>query len=140
MSLIPKLADIPDLSPVAAGEYDLRIIKAQETKSKRTGRYGTLFIIDILGEDNADNIMHTVWFGNYKDFQDDDDDKNIKMWRMVKEFIKSLGLDPEEDLEAEDFVDVEFTALVTYNDGMSIDEDGNPVKLGAPRNELGKIL
>lgn len=140
MSLIPNLSDIPDLGPVEPGEYDLRIIKAQETKSKRTGRYGTLLVIDIVGEDNAQNIMQTLWHGNYKDFQADDEEKNQTMWRMVKDFINSIGLDPNEELEADDFKDVEFTAEVTFNDGMDTDEDGNPIRVGPPRNEIGRVL
>jgi len=72
MAIIPNLSEIPDKKPVEAGEYDLRIRTAKETKSKNTGRYGCMLIIDIDGEDTADSIFHTMWYGNYKDFQGDD--------------------------------------------------------------------
>lgn len=140
MSIIPSLAEIPDQSPVEAGEYDLRITKVKETKSKNTGRYGCMIIAEVDGEDNASNIFHTLWYGNYKDFQNDDEEKNNTMWRMVKDFIRSLGLDPEEETDDSDLVGLEFTADVGYNDGMDTDDDGNPVRVGQPRNEILRVV
>jgi hypothetical protein len=139
MAIIPNLADIPDKKPVESGEYDLRITKAKETKSNRTGRYGCMLIIEIDGEDNADNIFHTLWYGNYKDYQGDDEEKNNMMWRMVKDFLRSLGLDPDEETDESDLIGLEFTAEVGYNDGMDVDDDGNPIKVGQPRNEIVRI-
>ena len=139
MAIIPNLADIPDKKPVEGGEYDLRITKVKETKSQRTGRYGCMLIIDIDGEDDAESIFHTLWYGNYKDFQNDDEEKNNTMWRMVKDFLRALGLDPEEETDESDLVGLEFTADVGYNDGMDTDDDGNPIKLGQPRNEILRI-
>ena len=140
MGIIPNLSDIPDKKPVEAGEYDLSITRAKETKSKRTGRYGCQLIIQIEGEDNASNIFHTVWYGNYKDFQGDDTDKSNTMWRMVKDFLRSLGLDPEEETDESDLVGLEFTADVSYSDGMDTDDDGKPVKIGNPRNEIVRVV
>jgi len=141
MGVFGNLSDIPDMAPVEEGEYDLRIIKAQETKSNRTGRYGTLFVIKIVGEDAASNIMHTCWHGNFKDFQEDDKEKSDGMWRRLKEFIAGIGLDPnDENLEYDDFKDIEFTALVTYNDGTETDDDGNTHRVGPPKNEIGRIM
>ena len=140
MGIIPNLSDIPDKKPVEAGEYDLSITRAKETKSKRTGRYGCQLIIQIEGEDNASNIFHTVWYGNYKDFQGDDADKSNTMWRMVKDFLRSLGLDPEEETDESDLVGLEFTADVSYSDGMDTDDDGKPVKIGNPRNEIVRVV
>jgi hypothetical protein len=140
MGIIPNLSDIPDKKPVEAGEYDLSIIKAKETKSKRTGRYGCQLIIQIEGEDNASNIFHTIWYGNYKDFQDDDEDKSNTMWRMVKDFLRSLGLDPEEETDESDLVGLEFTADVSYSDGTDTDDDGKQIKVGNPRNEIVRVV
>jgi hypothetical protein len=140
MAMIPSLSEIPDRAPVEAGEYDLRITKAKETKSNRTGRYGCMLIIDIDGEDNAETLFHTLWYGNYKDYQKDDEEKNNLMWRMVKDFLRSLGLDPEQETDETDLVGLEFTAMLTYNDGMDTDEDGKPVKVGPPKNEIAQIL
>lgn len=140
MSIIPSLSDIPDQQPVEAGEYDLRITKAKETKSKNTGRYGCMMMIEVDGEDNVDTIFHTLWYGNYKDFQNDDEDKNNIMWRMVKDFIRAIGLDPEEETEDSDLVGLEFTADVGYSDGMDTDDDGNPVRVGQPGNEILRVL
>jgi len=140
MAMIPSLSEIPDRTPVEAGEYDLRITKAKETKSNRTGRYGCMLIIEIDGEDTAETIFHTLWYGNFKDYKNDDEDKNNMMWRMVKDFLRALGLDPEQETDASDLVGLEFTAMLTYNDGMSTDDDGKPVKVGPPRNEIAQIL
>jgi len=140
MAMIPNLSDIPDRKPVEGGEYDLRITKAKETKSNRTGRYGCMLIIDIDGEDNADTIFHTLWYGNYKDFKEDDDEKSNMMWRMVKDFIRALGLDPEDETDESDLVGLEFTADVGFNDGMDTDDDGNPIRVGQPRNEINRIV
>ena len=139
MAIIPNLADIPDKKPVEAGEYDLRITKVKETKSNRTGRYGCMILIEVDGEDNADTIFHTLWYGNYKDFQGDDEEKNNMMWRMVKDFLAALGLDPNEETDESDLVGLEFTADVGYNDGMDTDDDGNPIKVGQPRNEVMRV-
>ena len=140
MSIIPSLSEIPDCQPVESGEYDLRITKAKETKSKNTGRYGCMLMIEVDGEDDADTIFHTLWYGNYKDFQNDDEEKNNMMWRMVKDFLRALGLDPEEETEDSDLVGLEFTADVGYSDGMDTDDDGNPVKVGQPRNEILRVV
>ena len=140
MAMIPSLSEIPDRSPVEAGEYDLRITKAKETKSNRTGRYGCMLIIEIDGEDNAETVFHTLWYGNYKDYKKDDDEKNNMMWRMVKDFLRALGLDPEQETDESDLTGLEFTAMLTYNDGMDTDDDGKPVKVGQPRNEIAQIL
>ncbi len=140
MAIIPNLSDIPDRKPVEGGEYDLRITKVKETKSQRTGRYGCMLIIEIDGEDNADSVFHTMWYGNYKDFQGDDEEKSNMMWRMVKDFLKALGLDPENETDESDIVGLEFTADVGYNDGMDTDDDGNPIKVGQPRNEILRVV
>ena len=140
MAIIPNLSEMPDKKPVEGGEYDLRISKVKETKSKNTGRYGCMLVIDITNEDNADSIFHTLWYGNYKDYQGDDDDKSNTMWRMVKDFLRALGLDPDNETDESDLVGLEFTAEVSYNDGMSTDDDGNPIKVGNPRNEIIRIV
>jgi len=139
-TVIPNLSEIPDKKPVEGGEYDLRIRTAKETKSKNTGRYGCMLIIDIDGEDNANSIFHTMWYGNYKDFQGDDEEKNNLMWRMVKDFLRALGLDPEEETDEEDLVGLEFTADVGFSDGMDTDDDGKPIKVGQPRNEILRVV
>ncbi len=139
MAIIPNLADIPDKKPVEAGEYDLRITKVKETKSNRTGRYGCMMLMEVDGEDNADIIFHTLWYGNYKDFQNDDEDKNNMMWRMVKDFLAALGLDPNEETDESDLLGLEFAADLGYSDGMGEDDEGNTIKVGQPRNEILRI-
>lgn len=136
MPAIPNLAAIKDLAPVEEGEYDLRIIKAQDTNSKKTGRNGILCVVEIVDEDLAKNIMHTLWFGNDGKYTKDDDEKSDLMWRMVKDSLESFGLSRDGEVELDEFADISFTAYVTYNDGC--DDDGKQVY--APKNEIGKIL
>lgn len=136
MSAIPNLSKIKDLAPVQPGEYDLRIIKAQNSHSDRTGRNGILMIIEIVGEDLASNIMDTMWFGNDGTYTADDDEKSDMMWRMVKDKLGALGLNRDGEVELDEFTDISFTAEVTYNDGC--DDDGKQVY--APKNEIGRIL
>ena len=139
MPIIPNLSDIPELKPVENGEYDLRIIKAKTSTSKRTGRNGALLIIDIMDEENAPNIMHTLWFGNDGQYTDDDEDKSNMMWRMVKEFLTAIGMDADGDIEPDAFIGVEFSAALRYLDGMETDEDGNTFRLMNPKNEIIRV-
>lgn len=138
MALIPALNEIKDLKPLSIDEcgkeYDLRIIKAREKKFN-SGRNGVAFIIDIVDEDNATNIFHNLLFGNDGEYTGDEEEKSNEWWRRVKTFCRALGLDPDNDIEAEDFEDLQFTAIVEYDDGC--DEDGNQVY--EPSNRLGKI-
>jgi len=109
---IKSLSDIPDLTAVEEGEYDLYIREVKDTKSKRTGRDGLMFIIDVQDMDNAAPIIHTIWPPN----DSDDADKAEIMWRMIKEFISALGLDPNEENDNSDFKGISFTAEVTYDE------------------------
>ena len=140
MAIIPSLKEIKDKAPVKANEYDLRITKAKEIKSNNTGRYGCMLICEIENEDAAETLFHTLWYGNYKDYTKDEETKSDDMWRRVKEFLRALGLDPEQDTDESDLKGLEFTADLSYNDGMGTDEDGKPVKVGQPRNEIVRIL
>lgn len=143
MSLIPDLSEIPDLSPIlptssdtkSCGEHDIRVIKAQGTSSKKNGRNGILLVCDIIGEDEASNLMHTLWFGNFGDYNKDDEDKSNLMWRMVKDFLRAVGLSEDGNLEAEDFEGLEFSAELEYDDGK--DEDGNEEY--PPKNVIKRI-
>jgi len=94
----------------------------------------------IDGQDNASTIFHTLWYGNYKDYQGDDADKNNLMWRMVKDFLRALGLDPDQETDESDLLNLEFTAELSLNDGMDTDDEGKPIKVGQPRNEILRVV
>lgn len=98
MSLIPNLSDIPELSIVPAGEYDLRLISRKETTSK-DGRKGIQTVWEIVGEDNALNVFDNIWLPMDKD----DPGKANTMWRMIKERLSALGLPTDGSLELSDF-------------------------------------
>ncbi len=140
--MIPNLSHIKDLKVLKlteAKEMDLIITKMQ-LKKCNSGRTGALFIIDIDGEDDVKAIMHQVNFGNYGEYQDDDESTNDVMWRMLKEFIRSLGLDPDEEHPAEDFEDLEFVGLVGYDSGEVEDDRGNLVPQYPEKNILLKVI
>lgn len=138
MALIPSLSEIPDLELAEGGrEYDLRIIAAKATQSKRTGREGVMLVCKFQDEDNISNLIHTLWFGNSEQFNGDDEDQSLNMWRQVKDFVRAIGLDPDQDLEVADFKDVEFTAIVNYNDGINSETGEQEFQ---PKNEIGRII
>lgn len=107
MSLIPNLSDIPELTPVAPGEYSLRITKAID-KTAQTGRKGLQMIIEIIGEDNAATIFDNLWFP----LPSEDPAKQTTMWRMVKDKLAALGLPTDGTIELSDFANLEFTAIL----------------------------
>lgn len=126
MPLFPDTSEIPELKPVEPGEYDLRVIKAKETKSNRTGREGVMLICEIVGEDNAENTIDTMWLP----MPTDDETKAQTMLRMIKERLLALGLPDDGTVELEDFTDLQFTALLDY------EEQPNQ----RPRNNIKKII
>jgi len=124
---IPDLSDIPELSPVAPNvEYDLKITKAKEIKSKNTGREGILIICDIAGEENAENLLHTLWLPN----DGDEEGKQKTMWRMIKEFLSSIGA-PTDGMETEELEGMSFSAIL----GQEKDD-----RTGRMRNTIQRVV
>ncbi len=107
---IPNLSEIPDLAPVPAGEYGLQITKSVMKRNKDDNRDGHVLTIKVLGEENVLPINHSLWFGSAE--AGDDKEKADGMDRRAKEFYNQIGIDTSEDLEVEDFVNIEFTALL----------------------------
>lgn len=117
---IPDLSDIPSLEAVPGGEYDLRVISAKDVKSDRTGREGIMLICEVVGEENAQNVFHRMWLP----MENDDDHKKKTMWRMLKEFLESVGLDAG-NVDTSDFEGLQFSAqlsLTKDNKGRDINE------------------
>ena len=140
--MIPNLSHIKDKSVIkleSPQEMDL-IITKMIMKKCNSGRPAALFIIAMDGEPEAQEIMHQVNFGNYGDFQEDDESTNETMWRMLKEFIRALGLDPEEEHPVEDFVDLEFVGMVGYDSGEVEDDNGRMVPKYPEKNVLLKVV
>ena len=140
--MIPNLSHIKDKKVIkleSPQEMDL-IITKMVMKKCSSGRTGALFIISIDGEPEVKEIMHQVNFGNYGDYQKDDETTNETMWRMLKEFIRALGLDPEEEHPAEDFTDLEFVGMVGYDSGEVEDDNGKLVPQYPEKNVLLKVI
>jgi len=104
---IPDLSEIPDLEPAPEGEYNLKIVSCRETTSGNTGREGYKMVIHNQDGDNFLPIFHSIWFP----MESDDDSKVATMWRMVKEFLTSIGLPPG-DVGPEDIQGMEFTGMI----------------------------
>ena len=140
--MIPELSKIKDklvLKLDSPKEMDLIITKMYTDKWK-SGQHCANFIISMDGEDDAKEIFHACGFGNFGDFQEFDTDKSETIWRMLKEFIRSLGLDPDKEHPAEDFEDLEFVGLVGYNNGEVEDDNGNMVPMYPEKNVLLKVI
>lgn len=140
--IIPELSKIKDKKVIkleSPQEMDL-IITKMYTDKWSSGQTHAAFIITMDGEEGAKEIFHTCGFGNYGDFQDFDEEKSDNIWRMLKEFIRSLGLDPDEEHPSEDFEDLEFVGLIGYNDGCVEDDNGNMVPQYPEKNELLKVI
>lgn len=120
---IPNLSDIPDLEPVSEDEYNLKIVSAQDTISGNTGREGIKMVIYNLDKDNALPIFHSIWLP----MEGDDDTKAQTMWRMIKEFLISLGLNPG-DISTEELQGIEFTGLVGLQKNNLSGADENVLK------------
>ncbi len=105
---IPSLSDIPDLGPVEAGEYDLYVRKAKDTESNDGSRKGMMLVCDITDAENSEPLFHSIWLPNASD----DEDKSATMWRMIKEQISAMGLDPSDENENSDFEGLQFSALL----------------------------
>lgn len=114
MALISNLSDIPDLGPVAEGEYDLRVTSAK-VKTFDSGTSCINLSCEIVGEDNAETVWHKLWLPKDSDEQS----KVTNKLRSIKEFMQAVGLDPAEGVsdEAQEFVGIEFTAMLKLEAG-----------------------
>ena len=108
MSLIPNLSDIPELTLAEDGEYDLHVTTAKEKASPKTGRNSIMLVCDFVGEDDIQNLIHSIWLP----MESDDKTKAETMWRMIKEFLTAVGLPSDGDLDIEDFKGLDFTAII----------------------------
>ena len=109
MALIGNLSDIPELGPVAEGEYDLRITSAKEKKYD-SGATCINLGCEVIGEDNADTVWHKLWLPTNAD----DQSKQVKKLRQIKDFMQALGMDINAGVEdAREFVGQQFTAKLS---------------------------
>ncbi len=107
---IQDLSDIPELKAVEPGEYDLRVKKAID--QKKNNRESILLICDIVGEEEAEDVMHNM---TCTTAPTDDPGKAATMLRMTKEFIVAVGLDAG-DCSTEDFEGLEFSAFLKLDE------------------------
>jgi len=85
-----------------------------------------MLICEIIGEANADNLIDTMWFPMFSD----DEAKKTTMLRMLKDKLLALGLPDDGSVQLEDFIDLNFTALLEYEE----------LPNQRPRNRIKKIV
>ena len=108
------------MAPVEDGEFDLRITHAME-KDYDSGAKALLLFIEIVGEDNADDIVHSLWLPTDLDTPKKARNKLLK----VKEFMEAAGMDTSMETDPEDFKDMSLTAMLkqepNYRDASKMD-------------------
>ncbi len=112
MPLIGDLTAVPELTLAPEEEYELRCIKSQKAHSKNTGRNGVMLVWEFIDQDNFQNLIETLWFGNDGEYMGDDEDKSNLMWRMVQDKLEAFDMSRDGDIELEDFNMLEVNALV----------------------------
>lgn len=92
----------------------LRIEKATAVRSKHFGRYGIKFL---LSKDNdlKTPIFHSIWFGNFEDFQNDTPEKSFIIWNMANDFIEKIKSDKKYLNEPEKLVGIEFYGIFKFD-------------------------
>lgn len=108
MALIPNLSDIPELTPVPDGEYTITVTSAKEVTAKDSGRKGVQLGCRIEGEENAETLFHKMWFP----MEEDDEAKQMILWRMVKEALLGFGLPAEGVEDVSEFMGCEATVRI----------------------------
>ena len=121
---IPDLSDVPDLKPLEEGEYELQVEKVKMIKNRDETRSAIMLICDVVGEDDAEDVIHSIWLPSSMD----DPDKAMIMKRMLKEFVVAVGLDPD-GLEPSHFEGLNFSAKLKLTE---FD--------GRQRNEIARVL
>lgn len=87
------LDNVPELTAVPAGEYEVCIIEASDYVGKESGKQSIRVVFEILNEPNAQNVYHYIGLPN-----SDDDEKvaNSKL-RRAKQFLQAFDLSSDDD-------------------------------------------
>ena len=119
------LDNVPELSAVAEGEYEVRIIDAGDHVSKTSGQNMIRLVLEIQGEPDAETIYHYI---TLPQFDDDERKKNGKL-RRIKEFLAAFNLDQAS--EYSDWIGQVGWALI----GSETDD-----RTGSPRNNVKRFI
>ena len=112
------LDDVNELDPAPEGEYDLRIIKAEDTESKK-GNYMTAIVIQIEGtEKPCAPIRHWLTYPN----EETPEDQRAMRLIDIKRFLTAFGFKYEyKGFTSEDLVGATAHCLIIQEKG----DDGN---------------
>lgn len=84
-----NLNDLPEVGPVAPGEYEVMITKAEDYIGKDSGKPSIRIIFDIPNELSADSIFYYLGLPN----SNDTEKQKINKLRRIKEFLAAFDLD-----------------------------------------------
>lgn len=100
MSLIDlKVADAQEFVAVSAGEYELTVISAELSESKKTpGNMGLALAFTVEGEPLAQVVREWI---NLPSPNDDERIANSRLLRL-KQFCTTFGYDPSAGIETDD--------------------------------------
>jgi len=79
-----KKIDLNKYLPTGIYHLDIKSIKSTKTQ---LGRYGIQMILTPIKYTHDVIIIHTLYFGNYKDFRSDNPNKSMMIWKMAKNFF-----------------------------------------------------
>ena len=119
------LENVPELSAVAEGEYEVRIMDAGDHVSKTSGQNMIRVVLEIVGEPEAETLYHYI---TLPQFDDDERKKNGKL-RRIKEFLSAFNLDQQS--EYPEWIGLTGWALI----GSETDE-----RTGDPRNNVKRFI
>jgi hypothetical protein len=91
--------DVPEITSVPQGEYELKILSA-ETKDSKKGDPMIALYMEVLGEATADNLNHYIMLPT-----DGDDEKTrVRKLNRLKEFKSCFHLPSSGPIASEDMV------------------------------------
>lgn len=117
--------NVPELSAVTEGEYEVRIVDAGNHVSKTSGQNMVRLLLEIQGEPNAETIYHYISLPQY---EDDDRKRNSKL-RRIKEFMAAFGFPKDSDFN--EWIGATAWALI----GQETDD-----RTGSPRNSVKRFI
>lgn len=116
--------NVPDLQALEEGEYELRIMSAEDYVGKTSGKASVRVVLEVIGQPDAEMIFHYISLPNAND---DERAKNSKL-RRAKAFLSFFDIPQEADYP--EWVGKTCWAL------LSVEPDQN----GVDRNSIRRLI
>lgn len=95
-----NVADTPDLVALEAGEYEVKVERAEIRTSQKTGGNFIMLLLSVPAEPNAKLINHIMMLPT----QDDDERKAQNRRRAIKEACQAFDVEMTPPINVENFV------------------------------------